>query len=89
MISGPAPSRNRRQVKLHCVDSMRPQASTTVRTVCFSKDSRTTLRSTAISLSVRLGFHSRRPSKPPSRDFEHDRGEPPGSAALATLKRKS
>jgi len=40
------------------------------------------------SLTGRLGFHSRRPSKPPSRNVEHDRGEPPGSAVDATLKRK-
>jgi len=35
-----------------------------------------------------LAFHSRGPSKPPSRNVEHDRGEPPGSAVDATLKRK-
>src|SRR5208337_3176633 len=34
----------------------------------------------------RLGFHSRRPSKPPSRNVEHDRGEPPGSTALAARR---
>jgi len=35
-----------------------------------------------------LAFHSRGPSKPPSRNVEHDRGEPPGSAVGAALKRK-
>ncbi len=30
--------------------------------------------------------HSRRPSKPPSRNVEHDRGEPSGSAALAARR---
>src|SRR5208337_4384065 len=34
----------------------------------------------------RLGFHSRRPSKPPSRNVEHDRGESSGSAALAARR---
>ena len=43
-------------------------------------------RSAAISLTGRLGFHSRRPSKPPSRNVEHDRGEPPGSTALAARR---
>src|SRR5208282_1294734 len=37
-------------------------------------------------LTGRLGFHSRRPSKPPSRNVEHDRGEPPGSAPLAARR---
>src|SRR5208282_695280 len=39
-------------------------------------------------LTGRLGFHSRRPSKPPSRNVEHDRGESWGSAVGAALKRK-
>ena len=58
----------------------------TVRTGCFSKDSRIKSRSTAISLTERLVFHSRRPSKPPSRNVEHDRGESSGSAALAARR---
>ena len=33
--------------------------------------------------SLRLGFHSRRPSKPASGNVEHDRGESSGAAALA------
>ena len=37
-------------------------------------------------LTGRLGFHSRRPSKPPSRNVEDDRGEPPGSTALAACR---
>src|SRR5271166_5295873 len=58
----------------------------TVRTGCFSKDSRIESRPTAISLTERLGFHSRRPSKPPLRNVEHDRGESSGSAALAARR---
>ena len=57
-----------------------------MRTGCFSKDSRIKSRSAAISLTGRLGFHSRRPSKPPSRNVEDDRGEPPGSTALAARR---
>jgi hypothetical protein len=68
------------------VDSLHSQASATVRTGCFSKDSRIKSRSAAISLTGRLGFHSRGPSKPPSRNVEHDRGEPPGSTALAARR---
>ncbi len=58
----------------------------TVRTGCSSKDARIKSRSTAISLTGRLVFHSRRPSKPPSRNVEHDRGESSGSAALAARR---
>src|SRR5208337_3800516 len=37
-------------------------------------------------LTGRLGFHSLRPSKPPLRNVEHDRGESSGSAALAARR---
>ena len=37
-------------------------------------------------LTGRLGFHSRRPSKPPSRNVVDDRGEPPGSTPLAARR---
>jgi hypothetical protein len=61
-----------------------------VRTGCFSKDSRIKSRSAAHPCGGpahrALGFHSRRPSKPPSRNVEHDRGEPPGSTALAARR---
>ena len=39
-------------------------------------------------LTGRLSFHSRGPSKPPSRNVEQARSEPPGSAVGAALKRK-
>src|SRR5271165_6564203 len=44
---------------------MRSHASAMVVAGCFSKDARIKSRSAAISLTGRLRFHCRRPSKPP------------------------
>ena len=69
-----------------CVRRLQPRSGQVAsrRTRESTRDQR--LTPAGARLTGRLGFHSRRPSKPPSRDVEHDRGESSGSAALAARR---
>src|SRR5208283_3964600 len=77
-------------VPLRLVDSVHSQASATVRTGCFSKDSRIKSRSAAHPCGGpahrAIGVPLPRALENAFSNVEHDRGESSGSAALAARR---
>ena len=75
---------------LRCVDSVRSQASATVRTGCFSKDLRFKSRSAAHPCGGpahrAIGVPLPQALQNAFSNVEHDRGESSGSAALAARR---